>query len=88
MTDIHEGLVKKIHFDGTTPEYIQFQIEAPPDLPQEYRKQTDRYGLERLGRLTDTSGVDDAFDIGRVSFKYEGGWEIAWGELQSRSGGV
>jgi len=82
MPETADALVKRIHVEGTTPEYVDFVVEAPPDLPETFREYLDHNELDRLKRLTDSSAVDDVYDIGRVPVRYDGGWEIAWDKLE------
>jgi hypothetical protein len=83
MSETYDALVKNINFQGTTPQSIRFQVEAPPDLPDFFSKRTDDDELKRLERHTASSRGDRAFDIGRVPVQYDGSWEIAWDELDN-----
>jgi len=83
MTHRTEAIVDEIyHEDG--PEYIQFIVEAPPDLPDFFKEPTNRAELKRLERLTDPVPEESGYDLDRVPVRYDdGSWEIAWDELES-----
>jgi len=83
MTEVTEAIAEKINVQGTTPQSIQFVVEAPPDLPKRFVKPTDQAEVDKLERLTPPGPDARAFDIGRVPVRYENDdWEIAWDELK------
>lgn len=81
MPDEYDALPKRNEFpDSRGMHELEFVVEAPQDLPQQFIVRLSREEYDTLAEQSDTSKVDVA-DLGAVPVIYSNGWEIAWDSL-------